>query len=613
MSKLVSLPVAVCAGLLMAAAAAADVDSRQILLPVADVDADAGWTVFSGESFALSLQDLTQDISFTDRAETSVLGRGPTGSRFTVRLKSGAPPRGARDGDHIIHVWARAVQSDVAIYRVELLQGEQRIWFSDPLAAGGSFTEVTATVPQLNAFQITDYQDLRLRFYSVGGALLMSKTYMEVGEDQAPDLGFPDTELFDDERIVTQFEVDPLFTGVIWMENTITADGRGDFDVYCSTLDQETGRPVPVGDQPGVFMGKGRNDRSPQIGRTSNGPVAVLLDAQGYIVTCDINEEDPALSVVKVWSGPDLDPSDDDPVERDQRSSIFLTKDFTQPDRIVVYQIRDPEEAPGFSLAIVNLDDDPLTHLRLADGPPRPPERTDALVLSTQRTIDGTPIWLWGCFPSDERGTPLGVCRTDISTWPNFEVEQVIQRPESVLYGWGFIGADGLERWIAGYNPPETPIGAGSPNLRMYVEAEPQWVLEAEYTIDTELWGPSFVTAARGQTPEVVGPDALGRYFVTWSFHDTEDSPGPFAIGAYGKLVVAEIGKPNSGVVVSRKQNHQVQTEPEPFLLNGEYKVVYSETRSGPIRLPSEGDLEARILDMKDWPRPPRTSAEEEK
>ena len=75
---------------------------------------------------------------------------------------------------------------------------------------------------------------------------------------------------------------------------------------------------------------------------------------------------------------------------------------------------------------------------------------------------------------------------------------------------------------------------------------------------------------------------------------------GPFALGAYGKIIVAEIGRPDSGVVVSRKQNHQVQTEPEPFILRGRLQVIYSETQTGPLTVPDEGVIQERYIDLRD-------------
>src|SRR5678816_2209761 len=90
-------------------AAAVDLaGARQILLPVGDVSADASWSLYSGdESYARSLQDVSTDLSRNDGLGTAALAAaGGVGDTLTVRLKSGAPPSGARLGDHIVHVWA---------------------------------------------------------------------------------------------------------------------------------------------------------------------------------------------------------------------------------------------------------------------------------------------------------------------------------------------------------------------------------------------------------------------------------------------------------------------------------------------------------------------------
>lgn len=175
--------------------------------------------------------------------------------------------------------------------------------------------------------------------------------------------------------------------------------------------------------------------------------------------------------------------------------------------------------------------------------------------------------------------------------------------PNKTLVGWPFIGRDGKQRWITGFNPPGVP-SLGDPGLRLFVEAEPLWVVEADYPIDTDLWAPSFADPGRGQSPEVTGPDELGRYFVAFSTHDMDDVVGPTNFGSYGKLVVAEIGRPDSAVVVSRKQNHQTQTEPELMILNGKLQVIYSETETGPFRTQGEGQVRQRYLDLGEFALP---------
>jgi len=203
-------------------AAAVDLaGARQILLPVGDVSADPSWSLYSGdESYARSLQDVSTDLSRNDGLGTAALAAaGGVGDTLTVRLKSGAPPSGARLGDHIVHVWARAVRPSGATFRVALLQGETVLWLSGLWNATTRFQELTKTVPQSAALSITDYQDLRLRFYSQGRPFYLSKAYLEVGEDQAPDLSYPDNPVWDGNVNVVQYEVDPLATGVSWAED----------------------------------------------------------------------------------------------------------------------------------------------------------------------------------------------------------------------------------------------------------------------------------------------------------------------------------------------------------------------------------------------------------
>jgi hypothetical protein len=586
--------------------AAADdlADARQILLPVGDVSADPSWSLYSGdESYARSLQDLSADLSRHDGLGTAALAAaGGAGDALTVRLKSGAPPGGARLGDHIVHVWSRAAQPAGASFRVALLQGETLLWLSGVWNATTSFQEMTKTVPQDAALAITDYQDLRVRFYSQGRPFYLTKAYLEVGEDQAPDLGYPDNPVWDGTVNVLQYELDPLTTSVSWAEDR--GEGRsGELYGYCSALNQQTGRPRPVGGARGVSMGRTLVTGTPQTGRRASGPFAVMFDEKGYIVTCDIDETNPQQSVVTRWSGPDLDPLDADPVARSYRAEIFPTKDYTQSDRIVIYSYRDPFDDGGNELHLVDLDGDPLTHIRVWNPPRGPAGQLDALAITSPRTLAGTPYWFWGCYASAAPDTPAGVCRTDLRDLPSLAVRQVIDVPESVLFGFAFIGADGRQRWIAGYDPPGGPPGGFSESgLRLYVEAEPLWVAEADYPIDTGLWAPSFAKPARAQSPEVAGPDALGRYFVVFSTHDLQDIRGPYEFGEYGKIVAAVIGDPASTVVVSRKQNHQVQIEPEPFILNGTLQVVYSETQTGPLTVPDEGVIQERYIDLANFP-----------
>jgi hypothetical protein len=438
----------------------------------------------------------------------------------------------------------------------------------------------------------------RLRFYAQGKPFFVTKAYLEAAEDQAPDLVYEDTALWGEPVNVLQYELDPLATGVSWVEDIGVGSG-GELDAYCSAVDPRNGRPLRVGERRGMSMGRTAIEATPQTGRRDSGPFAVMLDRDGYIVTCDIDETDPAQSVVTRWAGPDLDPADGDPLSRHYRASIFATKDYTQHDRIVVYQYRDPADDGGYELYLVDLDEDPLNHIRIWNPQPYPEGQIDGLVLSTQRTLDATPFWFWGCFRSTDVGTPLGICRMDLRDLPAVVVRPIIQAPETVLYGWPFIGADGRQRWIAGYNLPGGPPALGASGLRQYVEGDPRWQAEMDYSIDTDLWAPSFVLPGRAQTPEVVGPDNDGRSFVVWSTHDVQDARGPFALGAYGKIIVAEIGRPASGVVVSRKQNHQVQTEPEPFILRGRLQVIYSETQTGPLTVPDEGVIQERYIDLR--------------
>lgn len=569
---------------------------EQILLPVEEVEVTGAWSVLTGEGDAARvLQDLTQDLSFNDGAQSVVLGPASPGAALTVRLKGGAPPRGTRSGDHLIHVWART-PGEAGALRVELMQGGMRLWRSPVVSAGAEFEETVLPVPQAAALNITDYSDLRLRFVAQGGPFLLTKAYLEVGEDRAPDFGARDVPMFAAEVSITQYEIDTGSRGVTWME--YGGDGPNDFTAWCSALDQSTGRPVRVNGERGVFFSRvGSPDRAPQIGRTSNGSFAVLMNSEGYIVTCDIDEESPENSVVTLWSGPQLDPEADDPLARSVRAGIFATKDFTQSDRIVMYQRRRPQALGGYQLVLVNLDRDPLEHVEVQDPPAPPIGRLDGIFLSSQRSLSGTPIWYWGCFPSAAPGASLGVCRTDISSWPDFEVTQVIEEEEDVLFGWPLLGEDGRERWIANYIPVDAPLpGQGVPGLRLYVQDEPKWVAEEDYTVFSELLTPSFKIPGRGQSPEVAGPDEDGRYYVVYSTHDLADAVGPFDMSAYAKILVAEIGKPQSSVVLSRKQNHQVQSEPEPFILNGKLAIAYSETRNGPIRDFSTADLEERLI-----------------
>jgi hypothetical protein len=592
------------AGLAFTGAAADElVDARQILLPIDDIAADAAWSIFGdGESYARSLQDLTADLSRHDGQATAAFAvTGGHGDALTVRLKSGAPPQGARLDDHVVHVWARAVQPTGASFRVALLQGEQELWVSGLWNATSSFAEMKRTVPQHVATAITNYQNVRLRFYAQGKPLYLTKAYLEVGADQAPDLGHADTPVWAQPVNVLQFELDPLATGVSWVEDR--GSGRtGELFGFCSALDQQTARPRPVGDARGVSMGRTTVTGTPQTGRRAQGPFAVMLDHEGYIVTCDIDEANPAQSVVTRWAGPGLDPLDVDPDARSERACIFATKDYTQSDRIVVYQYRDPDDDGGDELYLVNLDQDPLTHIRIWDPPPPPAGDGDGLTLSTQRTLDATPYWFWGCFASTAPDTPVGVCRIDLRDLPNVVVEQVIQMPERVLYGWPFVGTDGRQRWIAGFNSPGGDPALGEPGMRLYVEAEPQWVVEEDYPIDTDLWAPSFAVPGRGQTPEVAGPDAQGRYFVVYSTHDVRDARAGFDVSQYGKIVAAVIGEPGTAAVVSRKQNHQVQTEAEPFILNGRLQVFYTETQTGPTKVPDDGVLQERLIDLSGFP-----------
>jgi hypothetical protein len=341
---------------------------------------------------------------------------------------------------------------------------------------------------------------------------------------------------------------------------------------------------------------------TPQTGRRTSGPFAVILDDEGYIVTCDIDETNPQRSVVTRWSGPDLDPLDADPDARHNRAEIFATKDYTQPDRIMLYTYRDPFDDGAYEIYLVDLDADPLNHIRVWDPPSVPVGRLDGLALSPMRTLTATPYWFWGCYSSTAPGTPPGVCRMDLRDLPNVVVRQIIESTEGVMFGWPFIAADGRQRLIAGYDPPGGPPGFSESGLRLYVESEPLWVAEADYPIDTDLWAPSFAMPARAQSAEVAGPDDLGRYFVVFSTHDLQDLRGPLEFGEYGKIVAAVIGDPASAVVVSRKQNHQVQIEPEPFILNGALQVAYSETQTGPLTVPDEGVIQERYIDLARFP-----------
>lgn len=198
------------------------------------------------------------------------------------------------------------------------------------------------------------------------------------------------------------------------------------------------------------------------------------------------------------------------------------------------------------------------------------------------------------------RYLPLTVCRADLRDLPNLLVQQIIRSDKDMLYGWPFVGADGKQRWITGTSPPDQPWN-GSPGLRLFVESSPYWMMEADYPVDIDLWAPSFATARRGQSPEVAGPDDQGRYFVGFSTHDIKDHNGGTNFSSYGKLMLAEIGRPNSAVVVSRKQNHQVQTEPEMMILNGKLKIIYAQTQGGPFAAPGNGLVRARVLDLSDF------------